>query len=110
MRVRNAAGAVSHRAVDAPGARSHLTFSGTAVSVTAPTGPSMGVAAIRVDGGARTYVDLSARSPRSAVVFRAAGLGGGTHTITVEWTGKRGVGAATAIAVESFSVEPFPAN
>jgi subtilisin len=61
------------------------SFTGTSVSVVAPTGSDLGTFKVSVDGGAWTTVDLDTpKDHERRVVFAAGGLGPGDHNIEVK--------------------------
>ena len=63
------------------------TFTGTAISYIARTGPTSGKAKITLDGASYT-VDLYSSGTRyRQAVWSATGLSASTHTLTIEYTG-----------------------
>jgi hypothetical protein len=67
------------------------TFTGTAVRWVALKSPAYGVARVILDGGTPELVNLySATNSYQQVVYSRSGLGAGTHTLRIEWTGTKG--------------------
>ena len=66
------------------GSTATVRFTGTDVAWVATPGPGAGTAAVTLDGGAPTTVDLSSptTTPRKLVLARS-GLASGTHTLTI---------------------------
>jgi subtilisin len=72
----------------ASGSRARLTFSGRAIAIVAPVGPTRGSATIYVDGVYRASVSFRASSGKSRMVMYAASFVSlGTHTITLRVSG-----------------------
>ena len=99
------------------GGRATFAFTGTSVSWIGFRAPWAGIARVHVDGVFTSEVDLFSPTEGSqAAVFKAAGLAPGSHTISVESTGrKRGGDSCTpgpdcasdyAIVVDAFDVAP----
>jgi hypothetical protein len=71
------------------------------------TGPDRGIAAISVDGGAETMVDLyAAVQTRHAAAWTSGALdGSATHTVSVRATGtKNGASVGVKVGVDSYGV------
>jgi hypothetical protein len=90
------------------GARATFTFTGTSVTWIGFRATWAGIARVLVDDVFVTEVDLYSVTEQSqAPVFTASGLAAGTHTITVEATGRRNASAAdNAVVVDAFEVSP----
>lgn len=102
-------GGSAYRSSDTSGALVRLTFEGTAVRLIAPVGPEFGIASVRIDRGAPVLIDLSRRTKGRATVFIRRDITGGRHTVSVQWTGKRGrLSRGTAIGLEAVEVERLP--
>lgn len=102
-------GTPAYRVSDSSGSLVRLAFQGTSVRVVAPVGPEFGIAAIRIDGGTPVLVDLSRRAKGHATVFVRRDITGGKHTISVQWTGRRGLlSRGTAVGLEAVEVEQLP--
>src|SRR5439155_7741127 len=90
------------------GARATFTFSGTSVSWIGFRAPWAGIARVFLDGAFAAELDLysTTEQPQTAV-FSATGLSPGTHTLTVEVTGRKNVAATDdAVVVDAFDVAP----
>ncbi|MDP2400991.1 MAG: hypothetical protein Q8M66_03350, partial [Actinomycetota bacterium] len=80
----------SHRIVSATGASVNAAFTGTKVAWIARTGPDYGIARVTLDGGTPVDVDLYSPSyQQQQVVWDASDLEPGTHTLRIEWTGRK---------------------
>ena len=90
------------------GARATFTFTGTSVTWIGFRAPWAGIARIYVDGTFAGELDLY--SPTEQVqgrIYTASGLSAGTHTFTVESTGRKNASAAdNAVVVDAFDVGP----
>ncbi len=72
----------------AAGARARLTFTGRAIALVAPVGPTRGSATIYVDGASRGTVSFRASSGRSRLIMFSTSLASlGSHTIEVRVAG-----------------------
>ena len=72
----------------AAGAKARLTFSGRAIAIVAPVGPSRGFGEIYVDGVYKTTISFRATSGKSRMVMYATSFATvGTHTITIRVRG-----------------------
>ncbi len=93
------------------GAQATFTFTGTSVKWIGARGPWGGIARVFLDGtlvagSIDTYAD-SEQFQQNAILFSAAGLVGGTHSLRIEVTGARnGASTDTIIAVDAFDVTP----
>lgn len=89
-----------------PAAGATLTFNGTGVSWIGFKGPWAGIAQVSVDGGAMTTVDTYAPAEQAqAVMYTAAGLPPGSHTLRVQATGTWNASSVSAwIVVDAFDV------
>ncbi|HEY3076307.1 MAG TPA: hypothetical protein VGJ74_14125 [Burkholderiales bacterium] len=92
----------------AAGAKASLTFSGNSVTWYGARGQGMGIALVSVDGGPAREVNLFAhpydeiRSP----AFTVNGLSDGTHTLTIEVSGRADTQAqGTNVVVDAFDVQ-----
>ncbi len=75
-------------------ASTDIAFVGTDISLYALKYASGGIARVCVDGGAWTDVDLYAPSYRhKQKVFIASALASGSHTLRLEWTGRKNASA-----------------
>lgn len=90
------------------GARATFTFTGTSVTWIGFRADWAGIARVLVDGVFVTELDLySVTEQPQAPVFTASGLTAGSHTITVEATGRRNASATdNAVVVDAFDVSP----
>ncbi len=81
-------------------------FNGTKLTWITTKAPNYGVARVNVDGGAWVDVDLySAAFSYRAEVWNTGTLPAGTHTVRIEWTGrKNGSSSANYIGVDAFDV------
>jgi len=93
------------------GARATFTFTGTSVTWIGFRANWAGIARVFVDGVFVTELDLySPTEQPQAPVFTASGLAAGTHTITIEATGRRNASAVdNAVVVDGFEVSPAAA-
>jgi FtsP/CotA-like multicopper oxidase with cupredoxin domain len=83
------------------------TFTGTGIDVITTTRPGYGIAAISIDGGNPTMVDLNtAAIVYKSRVFTVRNLAPSTHTIKIEWTGMRNaLSTNTYVTVDALDVE-----
>ncbi len=85
------------------GATATLTFTGTAVTLVGPKGPTRGRASILVDGTKVATVDLySRRFVASSTLFSKSFATRGSHTLTVEVIATR---ARPVVAIDTFLVK-----
>src|SRR5436309_9310337 len=71
-------------------ARATVTFTGTAVSWIGYRDQSSGIARVYIDGSAIASIDTYASSSKAqAVIYQRTGLQPGTHTLTIEATGRK---------------------
>lgn len=91
---------------ETPGAQATLTFNGTQVRWIGYRGPDAGIFRIDVDG--QFPGELDAYSPSHAIqnyVISAMGMPDGTHTMTIEATGRRNPSSTGALVViDAFDV------
>jgi hypothetical protein len=90
------------------GARATFTFTGTSVTWIGFRAPWAGIARVFVDGTFVTELDLyqTAEQPQ-APVFTAANLAAGSHTLTVESTGRKNASSSDyPVVVDAFDVSP----
>lgn len=88
------------------GARASFAFSGSTVTWIGGLRPDTGIARVLIDGVKVADVDTFSRTEETRVpVFTAAGLAGGSHTLTIEVTGQKNPLSGTAtIVVDAFDV------
>ena len=80
------------------GEQATVRFTGTGVSWIGWRGPSNGIARVLVDGALAATVDTYAATEEvQAVLYTAAGLSDGAHTVTVEVTGGRNPASIDAL-------------
>jgi len=89
-----------------PGAKTVLTFRGTAISWSGYRGPKGGIARVQVDGGVASEVDTYFPTAKiQDVAFTQTGLTDATHTLTIEATGlKNPLSTSAQIVVDAFDV------
>jgi hypothetical protein len=91
-----------------PGAQATFTFSGTSVSWIGTRKSTTGIARVYLDGAFVTEIDTY--SPTDGIqdtIFRTSSLAAGTHTLTIEVTGRRNAASASAyIVVDAFDARP----
>ncbi|MGH8635588.1 MAG: hypothetical protein ACREUZ_00475 [Burkholderiales bacterium] len=100
-----------------PGARATFSFTGTSVTWIGYLSGFGGIARVSVDGVFVSDVDLFAKSADfRAPVFTMKGLTHGSHTLTIEMTGRKNrdslaAGAFdTLVAVDAFDVPAVPVS
>jgi mannan endo-1,4-beta-mannosidase len=83
-----------------------LAFTGTQVKYYAITAPHHGIAAVSIDGGAETNVDLySAVKTGNVLVWTSPVLGAGSHTFKIRVTGtKNASSSGTVVTVDRTDV------
>jgi Big-like domain-containing protein len=88
------------------GEQATVRFTGTGVSWIGLRGPSYGIARVLVDGVLAATVDTYAATEEvQTVVYTAAGLSDGAHTLTVEVTGDRNAASIDSLViVDAFEV------
>jgi hypothetical protein len=91
-----------------PGARAAFTFSGTSASWIGSRKSTTGIARVYVDG---LFVrEIDTYSPTDGLqdtVFRVSNLAPGTHTLTIEATGRKNAASSSAyIVVDAFDARP----
>jgi hypothetical protein len=81
-----------------------LTFSGTAISLSAMMGPDQGIAAVSIDAVPAGMVDLYAAARQwGSWVFHADGLVDGLHTLVYRVTGTgNGASSGTAVNLDGY--------
>ena len=81
------------------------TFTGTSVAYIAKTASNQGVARITLDGGTPVLVSLySSKTKYQQQVWSASGLGAGSHTLVVAWTGTKTAGSGTTINLDALDI------
>src|SRR5207245_1916253 len=92
------------------GTQATIAFAGTSVSWIGLRGPWTGIARVSVDGAFLTEVDAFASTEEvQAVVFSAAGLTDGPHTLMIEVTGRKNAAAIDSmVIVDAFDVTLSP--
>lgn len=90
-----------------PGALASFTFTGTSVTWVGSRNTRSGIALVKVDGGAGTEVDLFARPEEIRTpVITVNGLSAGTHTLTIEVTGRQHPESlSNAVVLDAFDVQ-----
>jgi hypothetical protein len=90
-----------------PGAQAQFTFTGTSVTWIGTRSPSSGIALVKVDGGSGVEVDLFARPEDiHTPIITLNGLSPGSHTLTIEVTGRQNADAlSNVIQVDAFDVQ-----
>ena len=93
-----------------PGARATITFTGSSVSWIGCAKATTGIARVHVDGVFVQEIDTFFPPPTEgyqSTLFRASGLAPGTHTLTIEATGRKNPAASSAyVVVDAFDVQP----
>jgi Hypothetical glycosyl hydrolase family 15 len=89
-----------------PGARAEFTFTGTSISWIGARGPQTGIARVWLDGALVAEVDTYRPSEEiQANVYSVAGLAPGSHTLTIEVTGRKNAAATFGyIVLDAFDV------
>jgi hypothetical protein len=94
---------------DVAGAQATFTFTGTSVSWIGCRKSNMGIANVYLDGVFVAEIDTFT-SPQEGfqhTIFQATGLVSGSHTLTIEVTGRKNPAATNAyIVVDAFDVRP----
>jgi hypothetical protein len=90
------------------GERVSFTFKGTGISWVGYSDEWSGIARVYINSAFVTTVDTySAPHKAQTILFKKEGLSPGTHTITIEATGRRRQGSAGPwIWVDAFDVKP----
>lgn len=90
-----------------PGAKAEFTFTGTSVTWIGTRNDSSGIALVKVDGGSAVEVDLFARPEViHTPIITVNGLSPGSHTLTIEVTGRRNAEAqSNVVQVDAFDVQ-----
>jgi hypothetical protein len=96
----------SFRYADSAGASLTITFKGTYLAWIAKKSPLYGRARLTVDGGKPVTVDLySPRTLWQEKVWETGRLTSGTHTVKIQWTGKKNDAARDAnIGIDALEV------
>jgi beta-glucanase (GH16 family) len=83
-------------------------FSGTVGKLYTSKAPNNGIAAVSIDGGAETNVDLYNASPMANVLmYRSPTLNAGTHTLRVRVTAQKNASSSAAfVSVDRVAVIP----
>jgi cell wall-associated NlpC family hydrolase/N-acetylmuramoyl-L-alanine amidase len=83
-----------------------VSFNGSYVGWITKTGPQYGKARVTLDGGTAVTIDLySATTVYRQVVYNAANLAAGDHTLTIEWTGeKNAASSAYYVGIDAIDV------
>jgi hypothetical protein len=96
------------------GAQAAFTFTGTSVRWIGNRNVRSGIALVRVDAGPALEVDLFARSEEiHTPVITLNGLSLGTHTLTIEVTGRKNPDPAaesSVVVVDAFEVQVQPVS
>jgi hypothetical protein len=96
------------------GAQAAFTFTGTSVRWIGNRNVRSGIALVRVDAGPALEVDLFARSEEiHTPVITLNGLSLGTHTLTIEVTGRRNPdpeAVSSVVVVDAFEVQVQPVS
>jgi hypothetical protein len=95
---------------DTAGARTTFTFTGTSVTWIGCRKLTTGIARVYVDGTFVREIDTYEPAPIEGYqtpVFTASGLAPGTHTLTIEATGRRNPSASSShVVIDAFDVRP----
>jgi Big-like domain-containing protein len=91
-----------------PGAQATFTFSGTSVSWIGTRKSTTGIARVFLDGAFVTEIDTySPTDGLQATIFRTSNLAAGSHTLTIEVTGRKNAASSSAyIVVDAFDARP----
>jgi Big-like domain-containing protein len=91
-----------------PGAQATFTFSGTSVSWIGTRKSTTGIARVYLDGAFVTEIDTyAATDGLQNTIFRVSDLAAGTHTLTIEVTGRKNPASDSAyIVVDAFDARP----
>ncbi len=91
-----------------PGAQATFTFTGTAVDWIGSRKSTTGIARVYLDGAFVTEIDTYAPGDGlQETIFSAMGLTPGSHTLTIEVTGRKNAASNSAyIVVDAFDVRP----
>jgi subtilisin family serine protease len=93
----------SYRSCGTANRSASFQFSGTAVDWITATGPGWGRAEVTIDGVSKGTVDLYAASAHPQTVKTYAGLGTGTHKITITALGtKNSLANSTNVQIDAF--------
>src|SRR5262249_26938798 len=85
-----------------------ITFTGQQIRLYSNELNNLGIAAVSVDGGPETMVDLYSPNPLGDVlVYTSAALSAGTHTLKVRNTGTHDANSTgTFITIDRFNISP----
>jgi hypothetical protein len=86
------------------GASATVTFTGTEIGWYGLRGPLAGTARIFLDGAFNADVDLYSSETVQGVVFATTGLAAGTHTLSIEVTGRNPAATSNLVFVDAFDV------
>jgi hypothetical protein len=89
------------------GARATFTFTGTGINWVSARGPQTGMARVYVDGAFVTEIDTYAltESPQHTI-FSRRGLAPGSHTLTMEVSGRNPASRDAWILVDALVIVP----
>lgn len=87
-------------------ASASMAFVGTSVSLIARKSAAGGIANIFIDGAKVAEIDrYAAATSFQQTLFQRSGLAAGTHTISIEWTGRKNAASrGTSIHLDAFEV------
>jgi hypothetical protein len=89
------------------GAQATFTFTGTGISWVGARGPQCGIARVFLDGALAAEIDTySPTEGPQHTDFTRTGLTAGTHTLTIEVTGRNPVSSNMWILIDAFDVIP----
>jgi hypothetical protein len=93
---------------DTVGAQATITFTGTGISWIGARGPQCGIARVFLDGSvvADSIDTYSPTEGPQHTDFSTSGLAAGTHTLTVQVTGKNPISTDAWILIDAFDVLP----
>jgi len=95
----------SYKYTNTAGAGVTATFTGTAVSLVAKTGSTLGLVRITLDGGDPVLVDLySSSSKYKQTVWSATALENTTHTLLIERSGLKGKGSGYSVNIDALDI------
>jgi alpha-L-fucosidase len=89
------------------GARATFTFTGTGISWVSARGPQTGIARAYIDGAFAAEIDTYAptEGPQHTI-FSARGLPAGSHTLTMEVTGRNLLSRDAWILIDALVIVP----
>lgn len=96
----------SYRWMNRRGAAAIITFRGSRLDWLTCVAPSYGIANVSVDGGPKASVDLYSPSLKTQQrVWSTGNLGYGTHTVRIDWTGRRNpASSGTYVGIDRLDV------